>query len=270
MKYWLDLFTGTTWEEFRNSGAAISGFSERMRKSVERITPGDVLLCYITGIKRWVGALEVLGPSNDKSRIWEIAEFPARLRVKPLVILSAENGVPMDDLLGKVSFFRSPAERGKYNGFLRMSPNRFQSDEDAICIIEMLRCAKVAPVSRPVDAKLFARKPFFTTERRKGKETISTIVSIPDSEEEENAASFATTRHTEIQFELLALGAEMKFDVWVARNDRSRMWNNRKFGEMPRVIAELPTQFNEETNRAFELIDVLWLKGKSIAAAFGH
>ncbi len=30
----------------------------------------------------------------------------------------------------------------------------------------------------------------------------------------------------------------------------------------------LPTQFNEATNKTIELIDVLWLKGNSIVAAF--
>jgi hypothetical protein len=39
-------------------------------------------------------------------------------------------------------------------------------------------------------------------------------------------------------------------------------------GDLPGVIQELPTQFNEATNRTIELIDVLWLKGNSIVAAF--
>ena len=39
-------------------------------------------------------------------------------------------------------------------------------------------------------------------------------------------------------------------------------------GELPRMVSELPTQFNEATNRTIELIDVLWLKGNSIIAAF--
>jgi hypothetical protein len=34
------------------------------------------------------------------------------------------------------------------------------------------------------------------------------------------------------------------------------------------MVDELPTQFNEATNRTIELIDVLWLKGHSIVAAF--
>ena len=34
------------------------------------------------------------------------------------------------------------------------------------------------------------------------------------------------------------------------------------------MVEDLPTQFNEATNRTIELIDVLWLKGNSIVAAF--
>lgn len=29
MNYWLDLFTGTTWREFQEAGADVSGFRER-------------------------------------------------------------------------------------------------------------------------------------------------------------------------------------------------------------------------------------------------
>ena len=60
----------------------------------------------------------------------------------------------------------------------------------------------------------------------------------------------------------------MGLDVWVARNDRSRKWNGQELGQLPRMVQELPTQFNEATQRTIELIDVLWLKGNSIAAAF--
>ena len=35
-----------------------------------------------------------------------------------------------------------------------------------------------------------------------------------------------------------------------------------------RMLTDLPTQFNEATTRTIELIDVLWLSGNSIVAAF--
>jgi len=31
MNYWLDLFTGTTWNEYRKAGAKVSGFRAKMR-----------------------------------------------------------------------------------------------------------------------------------------------------------------------------------------------------------------------------------------------
>ena len=65
MRYWLDLFTGTTWQEFRQAGATVSGFSERRRNLASHIQAGDILLCYLTGVMRWIGALEVVGSSQD-------------------------------------------------------------------------------------------------------------------------------------------------------------------------------------------------------------
>jgi hypothetical protein len=42
----------------------------------------------------------------------------------------------------------------------------------------------------------------------------------------------APSRHTEIQHHLLRLGVDMGLDVWVARNDRSRVWNGQVLGQM--------------------------------------
>jgi hypothetical protein len=60
----------------------------------------------------------------------------------------------------------------------------------------------------------------------------------------------------------------MGFEVWVARHDRSRGVPGHRFTEVPRLKAELPLQFDDATHRTIELIDVLWLKGHAIVAAF--
>ena len=119
MTYWLDLFTGQTWQEFQDHGANVSGFRKRMHNAVERIKPGDILLCYLTGVMRWVGAIEVQGRSKDKSEIWEFDTFPERLGVKPLVLLTPEHGVPMQQLEGKVAFYRSAAAISPYCRFVQ-------------------------------------------------------------------------------------------------------------------------------------------------------
>ncbi len=278
MDYWLDLFTGTTWDEFQKAGARISGFRSRMRKPVGRIQKGDVLLCYLTGVMRWVGALEVEGPSPDKSRIWKDNEFPVRIAVKPLIMLKPEHGVPMESLEGKLDFYSGAQHRGKFKGFLRASPALFRRQSDGELILSLLKEAQQAPVDRPVDAKKLARKPLFKAQRKKGKITVDTVVSVPEPEEEaqqtrakgaeEEVTPTASSQHTEIQYHLLKLGSEMGLDVWVARNDRSKTWNGESLGSINRIVSELPTQFNEATNRTIELIDVLWLRGNSIVAAF--
>ena len=45
--------------------------------------PGDYLLCYLTGISRWIGVLEVVSePFKDTTPIWKDEAFPARVRVR--------------------------------------------------------------------------------------------------------------------------------------------------------------------------------------------
>jgi hypothetical protein len=59
MTYWLNLFTGTTWREFQAAGAKITGFREKNWNRSKSIRPGDIFLCYLVGVKRWVGLLKV-------------------------------------------------------------------------------------------------------------------------------------------------------------------------------------------------------------------
>jgi hypothetical protein len=135
------------------------------------------------------------------------------------------------------------------------------------------RGPKDNPIHRPVDAAKLARRP------RVLKAAIGPV-TVPDSEEqeptdeaelrqeEEAVAGKEPTAHTEIQWHLLKLGNDMGLDVWVARNDRSRDWNGHRFTDLPRARGDLPLQFDEATNRTIELIDVLWLKGNAVVAAF--
>jgi hypothetical protein len=74
--------------------------------------------------------------------------------------------------------------------------------------------------------------------------------------------------HTEIQYLLVKLGADTGFRYHVATSDQGRIWNGHRLGDMPRRREHLPQQFDPATNRTIELIDVLWLDGNAILAAF--
>lgn len=167
MTYWLDLFTGTSWREFQEAGATTSGFRSQQKLRVNRVKPEDIFLCYVTHVMRWVGALAVIGPSTNEQRIWQDDNYVVRLDVRPLVMLSPENGIPMEDLEGKVSFYSSPKDRGKYRGFVRTSPNLFKEPKDAELILSLLSNAVKNPVSRPVDPKKLAKQPSFVSYKRR-------------------------------------------------------------------------------------------------------
>jgi|GEM_PF-1864394 len=145
-------------------------------------------------------------------------------------------------------------------------------------------CVRITPLGREWSKKKVARFkmsdfrviPGFNERTRPrglktkiGQTTVKvSIPGIDESGDDDQPVEKIPTEHTEIQSLLLKLGAEMGFDVWVARNDRSRVFNGTKLGEMPRIKAELPLQFDEATNSTIELIDVLWLRGNQIIAAF--
>jgi hypothetical protein len=276
VNYWLDLFTGRTWKEFRDRGANISGFNKRSRNTVQSIKPGDILVCYLTGLKLWVGATEVIGQSNDTKKIWSLDDFPERLEVRPIVMLDPEYGVPLDSLKGKVDFFKDDSYRGTYKGFLRGSPNQFRNDKDGELIVSLLKDAERNPVNRPFNLKEFDRIPLYKVAQKGKNPTGPKIVSVPDDEEspaaEVSQKTFPeptyTTDHVMMQYHLLTLGSDMGLDVWVARNDRSKIYKGKTLGSLPRMVQELPAQFNDATQRTIELIDILWLKGNSIIAAF--
>jgi len=181
----------------------------------------------------------------------------------------------MQELEGRVKFYASAKDRGKFKGIVRSSLNTIDS-KDGELILSLVREAERNPTARPVDPRKLARKPLYKIEQKRGAKKQPTLVSVPEPEEQavisvpepQEATETATTRHTEIQYRLLTLGAELGLEVWVARNDRNRKWNGVTLGTLPKMLDQLPTQFNEATTRTIELIDVLWLTGNSIVAAF--
>lgn len=142
--YWLDLFTGSTWEEFLDAGGTVSGFRESRSKVVQRIKPGDLFLCYCTGISRWIGLLEVTGPAyfDDETRIWSRESFPWRFPVKVVIALKPENAVPVLSLGDKLSYFQNLKSPHAWTGHFRGSPAREKVDDAAVVIKAMEEAAK--------------------------------------------------------------------------------------------------------------------------------
>lgn len=267
--YWLDLFTWATWQEFLEAGATVSGFRESRWNVLQQVKPGDYLLCYMTGISRWIGILEVISePFKDNTPIWKEDEFPCRVRVKLLVGLTLETAVPIFELRDQLSIFEGVTSPGAWTGSLRGSPRKWKvSDGEAV--VKAVQEAQRNPTPRPVDQRKLERQPS-VLHTKLGPVTLPGV-DEPSAKEEisfEETTSKETRLHTEIQWLLLKLGNDMGLDIWVANNDRGQEVNGHKFTNFPRLKKDLPLQFDAATTQIIKLIDVLWLRGNSIRAAF--
>jgi len=173
--YWLDLFTGLTWNEFKDAGANVSGFRKSRWKSVQKIKKGDYLLCYLTGVSRFIGVLEVVGkPFQDNSPIWKDEDFPARLKVKPVVELIPETAIPVLELKEDLSFFKNLKNPHPWTGRFRVSPTKWNTSDGETVVLALLE-AKENPVVRPVDKRKLAYRP-------KAIKTKIGSITIPDKE----------------------------------------------------------------------------------------
>lgn len=74
--------------------------------------------------------------------------------------------------------------------------------------------------------------------------------------------------HTEVQAWLRDLGRALGFRVWIAANDRGRMFGGAPLGDQ--CLEVLPSSVASGTDDAVRLIDVLWLEAAAdrVAAAF--
>jgi hypothetical protein len=237
--------------------------------------------------------LEVVSePFEDDSLIWQDATFPCRVRVKKLIALTPETGVPIHDLRDRLSIFRRHPDPRGWGIYVRRSPTKWTTD-DGNAVVDALIQAEQAPVTRPVKKAHLRWRPKLLRASNVGMVTVPDQLgdeepSPPADEEQlqeapptethgastgevervEDAQQTEVTQHTEIQWGLLKLRSDMGLDVWVARNDRNRLINGHRLSDVPRIKERLPVQFDDPTTRTIELIDVLWLRGNAIVAAF--
>lgn len=264
--YWLNVYTEKTWEEFLDHGADVTGFPDSSTgRRAKKIGSGDRLICYVKGAIRFVGILEVVSEAyrDENERIWEDRLFPWRLKVNPLVKVDLESGIPVKSLRDELSIFEDMNSPNSWTGYLQGSPRSWKQ-RDGEVIYRELRKKTDSTAGGGVEEKGAVNEPKTdsVTEDDEESEPQSEVEPSPSSETD------STTKHTRIQHSLLKLGASMGFDVWVARNDRSRGTDGKTFSELFDLKDELPLSFDRDTIKTIEYIDVLWLQGNSVRAAF--
>jgi hypothetical protein len=99
-------------------------------------------------------------------------------------------------------------------------------------------------------------------------------VGIPDDEDdiaqmEEGFRPEPEARESHVVQALIAeIGKKMGFKIWVPRSDRERVKAASNNDLASAFVELLPMNYNDATIRTIEQIDVIWLRGRSIARAF--
>ena len=279
MGYFLDLFTPETWRAFRESGATVTGFRDRhWGLASERVSQGDYFLCYLTRLSRWCGLLQAESQAyHDKSSIREeLDPFPVRFKVKPIVLLDFESAIPIyDDRVWSTLTMTNQHKRGtrSWTGFFRGSLNALE-ESDGTYLAELLKRQQSSPELYQLTDKdkqrLSARRKVPTIDRE-------VEVEVPDDEDDEPSVEAETNKAVatsdsrdsiKYQAKIAKIGAEMGFRIWVPRNDKARVLEHIPTSMQQQFMNQLPLNYDDTTLRTVEQIDVLWLKGRSMARAF--
>lgn len=279
MKYHLDLFTPETWEAFRVAGATVTGFRERQqRMAQERVKQGDVFLCYLTRLSRWCGALEVeTAPFFDDSPVFDNPDpYTVRFRVKPIAIFPPELAIPIrDPRVWRTLTITKQHDMNSthWTGFFRNSLNTME-DSDGDFLLGLLNEQQQNLSKYPFnerDARQLARRQRIRTLDREVE------VEVPLHEEEETSPEAAMAESglgvddrasIRYQAKVAQIGAKMGFHIWVPKTDKARVLEHVPAAMHERFLDLLPLNYDDNTLRTVEQIDVLWLKGRSMARAF--
>ncbi len=87
-----------------------------------------------------------------------------------------------------------------------------------------------------------------------------------EEEQQRQKGERDTSAHTRIQWLLAKIGCQVGCDVWIAANDHHKSWNGERLGDLS--LKALPPLVDSASRRIINLIDVLWLRGEDVVAAY--
>jgi hypothetical protein len=290
MAYYLDLFTPETWDAFRKHGATVSGFRERMLATArDRIKPDDILLCYLVRLSRWCGALEITSPAfTDSTPIFSDPDpFIVRFNVKPLVLLDLDQSLPMLDarVWDNLEETKGITKGSRGWGINFRGSLRSILPADGAFLLQLLEKQCDAPTIYP----LTERDQHHLTAKRKVQTLTGQVeVEVPEKGDDQDepsenesggfpphiAAEYTrpddsdVRKSIQVQAQIAEIGAKMGFRIWVPPSDRPRVMSVVQPAHRSAFLEVLPLNYDENTLDTIRQIDVLWLKGRSMARAF--
>ncbi|MFB0519754.1 MAG: hypothetical protein ACETWC_10810 [Acidobacteriota bacterium] len=223
---------------------------------------GDYLIFIVD--KAMAAIAEVSGkPFQSNQRVWDNDIFPHRIPIKFIHVLDRDQRIP---ILGVIRDVLTSEWGHKYGwGILNQQPLNGESAEAIVSVIT-LRPNSLSKIVSNIDQYLDEAKlqRELTTKLRRKRGRPRKLVSIP-------AETFETkeqeSKHSKAQYELIKLGKIAGCSLWIASNDRNRIFREKPLGED--CLKSLPSLgLSEEATRRISLIDIIWIKQNAPVCAF--
>lgn len=226
MTYYTNLFSPETYVAFTESKQDVSGFRIRQRNVASQIKPGDMFICYVTKISRWVGILEIMEEYfEDHTPLFYSEDDPyvIRFRVKVHVWLPKEKAIPIqaERVWNQLSFTREHSKNSSaWTGKLRASLNQIE-EEDGRFLQGSLETQKTNGVTYPIDEDHFQK---LVGQRIRREDKIVSVTVPQEDEAVQPPTDEPTVRESyRIQALLAQIGETMGFKIWLPRSDRSNV-----------------------------------------------
>ena len=275
MNHYVSLFSPDTARAFSRSGRNVTGFRIARRAYIEKkkVSVGDKLICYCTGIQRFIGLFRIASdPFVDDEPLFVEQDDPfvLRFRVEPEVWLPLEQGIPIhaEEIWSGLSFTKNlPLDSNEWTYMLFSSPRRWPKRDGEFIerkLLEQKRNRVTYPFSA-ADERTLRPAKVRVDERREAR------VTVPDEgtprksgPEKETAPLYESFR---MQAKLAEIGEALGFKVWLPKSDRGRVlefWRPKE----GTLLERLPLVFDETTLRTIQNIDTLWIRRRSVVRAF--
>ncbi len=220
---------------------------------------GDYLVFIVD--KALAGLAEISGkPFSSEEKIWDNGLYPHRIPIKFVHTLAVENRIP---LLGEIRDVLTSAWGTFYgHGILNQE---FLTDAKAEIIIKAIRSRpnNISSVQSKIEEFLIEAKELRETASKELKimpKDISCTAEASYTEKEESA-------HSKAQALLIKLGKITDASVWLASNDKKRVFQGKPLGEG--CLGSLPKLgLDKDATNRISLIDIIWIQQNAPIYAF--
>lgn len=271
MAYYLYPCSPQTYAAFLASPRDSVDVRPRFRAAAAEVRPGEVLVCYLTGISRWAGLLEVEGvpriggaPFSRRGNDSRI-----RLKVKPMICLPVEQALPIHDqeIWRTLSFTRGLDKRdGRWQAKVGNDLTRLAEADGAYLVGKL--CAQAAEGRiYPVSGAGGRGKKTSASGLPRAVGTASDQLSRIHEADGRPPEGEETRESRYMQALIAKIGAAMGMRIWIPKADRPGVLREWPDGG-DSLLDSLPLSYDAATLRTIEQIDVLWLRGHSIVRAF--